>query len=121
PKSTDVTAKTNAVNYTLVASNVAGMTTSLVARVVIIPDTFPPTLVSALTGPPPPTRASNQVDVTFSEKVDPASAGAMTNYTVSILGTTNIIPIMSVAVNNNLARLTLASGLALPTNYVVTV
>jgi len=119
-----------AADYTVTVSNIFNSTTSAVVHVAIVIDTFPPTLVSAFTGPLPPSRLSNQVDVIFSELMDngPAAtdpnSGLNTNhYLISILGTTNTIPVTLAQVSGvvPLVRLTTPTFFMPGTNYVLTV
>jgi hypothetical protein len=114
-------AKTNDANFFCVVSNVAGFGTSDTVRVSIILDTFPPVMLSANTGPPPSSTASNQVLITFNERMDTATAGAASNYLVTILGTTNKVGVNLAQASANQVKLTLASYLGFGTNYILTV
>ena len=125
-----VTAKTNTVNYFVTVSNFLGVVTSDVVRVAIVLDTFPPLMVSAIAGPasvPPFTVTSNQVLVFYNELMQTATAGAVSNYAVTLLATTNIIQVTAAqlgtyAVSNvSVVKLTCASDLILGNNYVLTV
>jgi len=120
----------NVVNYYVSISNLVGsVVTSDTVTLTIIPDTFPPTLLSATAGPPPPTRGSNQVDVIFSESMDnsPTSSGDLNSvlftnhYVISILGTTNTIPVTQAQANGSLVRLTTPTNFIYGTNYVLCV
>jgi len=127
---TIISANVFAADYTVRVSNIVTSVTSDAARVSIVIDTFPPTLVSAVAGPPPASRGSNQVDVVFSEAVDngpvatdPNSALGTNHYTISILGTSTTIPVTQAQANNALVRLTIPAGTGFfyGTNYVLCV
>ena len=118
------TPRTNSAGYFVVLNNAFGMATSEVAVVRIVVDTFPPALVSAVIRPSP---GSNDVLVIYSERLNVASAVAITNYTITLLGTTNLLGATNaqhgVLVSNNASqvRLLVDSPFQFASNYVLTV
>lgn len=122
-----VTAKTNTANYYVVVSNPIDTATSAVATVAIVRDTFPPIMLSAVAGPPPSSLFSNQVLVTFNERLSSSTAAAASNYIISILGTGNFLQVTtaqhSVAASTNvsLVKLSCSNNLVFGVNYVLTV
>jgi hypothetical protein len=124
---TVATVRTNTADYYVIVSNVVSTLPSDTAHVAIVLDTFSPLLVYAQSGPPPSNLASNQVLVTFNKRLELASATAITNYSIGILGTTNTVAVTgaqhAVAGSSNVSqvKLTAASNLTATTNYVLTV
>ena len=105
------TAKTNAASYYVVVSNDIGAVTSAVVSVLIVRDTVPPQLVSALGGPAVAngiTLASNNVLVTFNERLDSLSANTISNYHITLLGTEDVLPIvgaqLGILVSSNVSQ-----------------
>ena len=77
-----VPANFSGVHLQAIVTNSFGSLTSSVATVTVIPDTTPPTIVSAETAGNP-----NLVQVVYSKVVDPATATNLSNYSISnVLG-----------------------------------
>jgi hypothetical protein len=77
-------------SYFLTASNVSGVATSCVVQVEVVPDTFPPGIVSAIARG---AGASNLLLVQFTENLAFRSATNPAHYNLLLMGTTNRVPI----------------------------
>jgi hypothetical protein len=88
----------NAGNYRVIVTNSISAVTSIVATLTVVADTFGPTLVAAIGNNNPgggSSFGSNTINVLFSESVDSAPARNTNSYTLTQLGTTNTVHILS--------------------------
>src|SRR6185503_2592543 len=99
-------------NYYVVVSNSFGRVTSDTAVLTVVGDIFPPLLVAATASD----TVSNRVDVTFSERLNSASATTLNNYSVRLCDGTSLVATQA-QLNVNVVRLTLNGTLKFGTNY----
>jgi len=90
----------NAGEYRVIVTNSISIVTSSVAILTVIPDLIGPRLIAAIvnnrpqgTGTP---FGSNTINVLFSEVLNPPSATSTNNFSLRLLGSTNIIPVKDV-------------------------
>jgi uncharacterized repeat protein (TIGR03806 family) len=96
--------------YRCVAANTSGSVTSAPATLIVIADTAPPTLVSAVNA------GLSNIIVRYSEAVEPASATNLTNYAVA-----SGVTVSSVVLSSPQTVALAVSALVLGSNYTVTV
>ena len=104
-------------DYYAIVRNPLGSATSTVARVTVEPDTTPPRMATVFSYPAfdrtTLTAALNQVIVDFNEPIDPASAGSVSQYSISNVGQ----PASVNVTGDRTVQLTLSANLAEDTNY----
>ena len=75
-------------NYRVIASNISGSVTSVVARLFVVPDVVPPFMLSAQPGSL--SGVTNRIFIRWSELLNAASAITASNYTVRMFPQTNL-------------------------------
>lgn len=106
-------------NYKVSVSNVLGVVTSAVARLTMIPDTFPPGIVSAVAQALSP---SNTIFVTFTESLLSRTATNPACYRLEVAGTTNRVTVSNAAPSQNTVTLTVGGpDWKWGSNYILTV
>jgi hypothetical protein len=93
---------TNSGGYSVAVSNPASATNSSVANLAVLADTIPPNVLSITAG-------ANQIFVTFSQPVDPATADNAANYSVD----NGITVSTATQATNNSAEVVLTTGVAM--------
>jgi len=103
--------------YFVTITNRFGKVTSSEAVLTVVPDTFGPLLVSATIID----TNSRSIAVNFDERVNGQSVTNVSNYTVTLLGTTNQVLITNASPLINGVRLALATSLSSSNDYILTV
>jgi hypothetical protein len=104
-------------SYFVTITNRFGKVTSSEAVLTVVPDTFGPLLVSAVIID----TNSRSIAVNFDERVYAQSMTSVSNYTITLLGTTNQVVITNAFALINGVRLSLASSLFSSNDYILTV
>jgi hypothetical protein len=106
-------------DYYVVVSNILGVVTSAWAHLTVMPDTFPPGLVSAVAQELAP---SNTIFITFTENVLSRTATNPASYRLELAGTTNTVVVSHAAPSQNTVTLTVGrSNWVWGGDYILTV
>jgi regulation of enolase protein 1 (concanavalin A-like superfamily) len=118
----EVTLGDNGATFTFTATNLINGSNvrSTNATLSVTPDTFPPTLASAVAGSRSSLAVLDAVMLAFNEKVTSATANTLANY--SLTGPSGAVPIGSVSLDSSGRAVVLATSTLTPgANYTLTV
>jgi hypothetical protein len=105
--------------FHVLVSNSVSTVTSRTARLTVHPDTCGPRLLKAVSMDVQ--GLTNRVALTFDEVTAASSTRTLSNYTITVAGATNILPIASVISGGTRAFLVLATNLYRTNDYVLKV